>query len=165
SCSSMCAAAIRRTYRIEVARSLPFGHVTPKLPPPADRKRPVGGSFTFGGRKGRMSATRQRALDELVPLYLVELPIESEVPLIVEIGCGKGDATAAMAGDEKDHLVLACEVNDATIANLAALLDAGNVENVGLWVGDAFELLLALGPSRVSEVRAWFPDPWPKPRH
>jgi tRNA (guanine-N7-)-methyltransferase len=130
--------------------------------------RPVGGSYTFGGRQGRMSPTRQRAFDELVPRYLVDLPVDLALDadrIIVEIGCGKGDATAAMAATDVGSLVIACEANGAMIANLAALLDEADITNVRLWLGDAFDLLAALGPATVAEIRVWFPDPWPKPRH
>jgi len=85
--------------------------------------------------------------------------------VIVEIGCGKGDATAAMAASDADSLVIACEPNGAMIAHLALLLDDAGTTNVRLWVGDAFDLLGLLGPASVAEIRVWFPDPWPKPRH
>ena len=51
------------------------------------------------------------------------------------------------------------------MAHLAALLDAGDVTNVRLWIGDAFDLLALVGPQSIDEIRVWFPDPWPKPRH
>ena len=131
--------------------------------------RPVGGSYTFGGRQGRMSPTRQRAFDEVLPRYEFSLPSPGlpipDRPIIVEIGCGKGDATAAMAPGDGDALVIACEPNGAMLANLALLLDEGGITNVRLWLGDAFDLLGVLGPGTVSEIRVWFPDPWPKPRH
>jgi len=111
-----------------------------------------------------MSPTRQRAFDELVPRYAVNTPIACDQPFIVEIGCGAGEATAAMAPSDVGSLVIACEPNAAMIANLATLLDAEATANVRLWVGDAFDLLDLLGPGSVSELRVWFPDPWPKPR-
>lgn len=110
-----------------------------------------------------MSPTRQRAFDELVPRYAAEPPYPGR-RLVVEIGCGKGDATAAMAAGDSGSLVIASEPNAAMIAHLAALLDAAGTDNVRLWVGDAFDLLALLGPASVAEVRVWFPDPWPKPR-
>lgn len=125
----------------------------------------MGGTYTFGGRQGRMSPSRQRAFDVLVPRYLVTFPLPSTERLIVEIGCGKGEATAAMAPGELDATVIACEPNEATMAHLASLLDATEVANVRLWIGDAFDLLATLGPKSVDEIRVWFPDPWPKPRH
>ncbi|MEO6126001.1 MAG: tRNA (guanosine(46)-N7)-methyltransferase TrmB [Ilumatobacteraceae bacterium] len=135
------------------------------LPPrPYQGLRPIGGSYTFGGRQGRMSATRQRAFDEVVPRYAAEPPYAGR-RIIVEIGCGKGDATAAMAAGDAGSLVIACEPNGATIAHLAALLDEAGTDNVRLWVGDAFDLLALVGPASVAEIRVWFPDPWPKPRH
>lgn len=123
-----------------------------------------------------MSPTRQRAFDELLPRY--ELDLDDVVAhetagheagptrrLIVEIGCGKGDATAAMAAGDGDALVIACEPNGAMLASLAVLLDVEGITNVRLWLGDAFDLLGALGPGAITEIRVWFPDPWPKPRH
>jgi tRNA (guanine-N7-)-methyltransferase len=135
----------------------------PLLPRPYQGLRPIGGSYTFGGRQGRMSPTRRRAFDELVPRYAATPPFPGE-RLIVEIGCGKGDATAAMAAGDEPATVIACEPNSAMIAHLAVLLDAASVTNVRLWVGDAFDLLALLGRESVAEVRIWFPDPWPKPR-
>lgn len=111
-----------------------------------------------------MSATRQRAFDELVPRFAVPSPIPRDRPIIVEIGCGAGEATAAMAGGDAESLVIACEPNAAMVANLATLLDVDGITNVRLWVGDAFDLLGVLGPGSVAELRIWFPDPWPKPR-
>jgi tRNA (guanine-N7-)-methyltransferase len=117
-----------------------------------------------------MSPTRQRAFDDLVPRYALDVESwrradEGNRPLVVEIGCGKGDATAAMAPADGDALVVACEPNAAMISHLALLLDERGIDNVRLWLGDAFDLLARLGPGCAAEVRIWFPDPWPKPRH
>ena len=111
-----------------------------------------------------MSPTRRRAFDELVPRYTASPPFPGDRAIIVEIGCGAGEATAAMASGDAGSLVIACEPNGAMIANLATLLDADGITNVRLWVGDAFGLLGLLGPASVAELRIWFPDPWPKPR-
>lgn len=111
-----------------------------------------------------MSPTRQRAFDMVVPRFVAEPPYP-DGRVIVEIGCGKGDATAAMAAADGDSTVIACEPNGAMISHLALLLDAAGTTNVRLWVGDAFDLLGLLGAGSVTEIRVWFPDPWPKPRH
>jgi tRNA (guanine-N7-)-methyltransferase len=126
---------------------------------------PLGGQRTYGGRQGRMSATRQRAYDELLPKYAVELPAPDDRDLLVEIGCGRGDATAAMAPADAPALVIACEPNGAMLANLLLLIEGGGIENVRVFQGDALELLTRLGRGRVRELRVWFPDPWPKARH
>ncbi|MEO7397174.1 MAG: tRNA (guanine(46)-N(7))-methyltransferase TrmB [Ilumatobacteraceae bacterium] len=132
------------------------------------QRQPVGGSYTFGGRQGRMSPTRQRALDDIVPRYLVDpgslAAARGTRRITVEIGCGKGDATAAMASVEPEALVIACEPNRAMIASLAIAIDVNAIDNVRLWVGDAFDLLGRLDAGSVAEIRIWFPDPWPKMR-
>jgi tRNA (guanine-N7-)-methyltransferase len=112
-----------------------------------------------------MSATRRAALDTLVPRYAVQLPLDPGRHLVVEIGCGRGDATAAMAPGDAPALVIACEVNDAAVSHLAILLDRDGIDNVRIWVGDGLRLLDELGSGRVDELRTWFPDPWPKARH
>ncbi len=94
----------------------------------------------------------------------VALAVADDLGVVVEIGCGKGDATAAMAVDDR-ALVIACEPNQATCAHLAHLLTEAGIGNVRIWIGDVFELCKELPPGTVDEIRAWFPDPWPKPRH
>lgn len=109
-----------------------------------------------------MSPARLHALREFVPRYAVEVPYPGRLP-VVEIGCGRGDATAAMAIAEPVSPVIACDPNAAMIANLARLLVHDGIVNVRLWVGDAFDLFELLGKQSVGQVRVWFPDPWPKP--
>jgi tRNA (guanine-N7-)-methyltransferase len=136
-----------------------------------DRSGHRDGTTTYGGRTGRMGPMRQHALAETVPLLRVDVDSVRRAAaagerIIVEIGCGKGDATVAMAqSTDADGLVIACEVNVAMIAALAMAVEALSIENVRLWPGDAFALLSELDPGSLDEVRVWFPDPWPKIRH
>ena len=129
------------------------------------------GTTTYGGRTGRMGPMRQHALAETVPRLHAEVDAIRRTTadggrVIVEIGCGKGDATVAMAqSTDADALVVACEVNVAVIAALAMAVDAMAIDNVRLWDGDAFALLAEMDPGSIDEVRVWFPDPWPKIRH
>ncbi len=114
---------------------------------------------------------RQLALAEAVPRLCVDVDSVRRAAaagerVIVEIGCGKGDATVAMArSTDADALVIACEVNVAVIAALAMAVETLSIQNVRLWPGDAFALLAELDPGSLDEVRVWFPDPWPKIRH
>lgn len=89
-----------------------------------------------------------------------------EAPMIVEIGSGVGEATAALAATRPSYDVLALEVwRPGVAATLARLADAG-VENVrlcGIDAGWSLEYLVA--PGSLSEVWTFFPDPWPKTRH
>jgi len=89
-----------------------------------------------------------------------------EAPLIVEIGSGVGEATAALAATRPSYDVLAFEVWRPGVADtLWRLADAG-AENVRLCSVDAvwsLEHLLAEGS--ISELWTFFPDPWHKKKH
>lgn len=89
-----------------------------------------------------------------------------EAPLIVEIGCGVGEATAALAALRPAYDVLAFEVWRPGVAATLGLLGEQRVDNVRLSSIDAawaFEHRIA--PSALSEIWTFFPDPWPKTKH
>jgi tRNA (guanine-N7-)-methyltransferase len=89
-----------------------------------------------------------------------------DAPLVVEIGSGVGEATAALAAARPAYDVLAFEVWRPGIADtLWKLADAGadNVRLIGVDAVWSFEHLL--GPAAVRELWTFFPDPWPKQRH
>jgi len=87
-------------------------------------------------------------------------------PVVLEIGSGMGEATAAMAAADPDRGYLAVEVHTPGIANLLALIERHRLTNVRVVHGDAIELLSAgLAPASLDAVHAFFPDPWPKARH
>jgi tRNA (guanine-N7-)-methyltransferase len=87
-------------------------------------------------------------------------------PLVMEIGPGMGDATVAMATADPGRDVLAVEAHLPGVANLLKLIDEAAITNVRVGHGDALELVRrAIAPGALAEVRAFFPDPWPKVRH
>ncbi len=86
--------------------------------------------------------------------------------LIVEIGSGVGEATAALAAARPSYDVLAFEVwRPGIAATLARLADAG-AHNVRLCGVDAvWSVTHLLEPSSLAELWTFFPDPWHKTRH
>ncbi|MFA4081121.1 tRNA (guanosine(46)-N7)-methyltransferase TrmB [Mycobacteroides salmoniphilum] len=87
-------------------------------------------------------------------------------PLILEIGCGTGTSTAAMALEEPEFNVLAVEVYRKGLAQLLSAIDREGIENIRLIRGDALDVLEYLLPSAtLTAARVFFPDPWPKTRH
>jgi len=87
-------------------------------------------------------------------------------PLILEIGCGTGTSTLAMARDEPDIDVIAVEVYRRGLAQLLSGIDREGVSNIRLIRGDGVDVLEHLvGSSSLTGVRIFFPDPWPKSRH
>lgn len=91
---------------------------------------------------------------------------EDREGLIVEIGSGVGEATAALAAQRPSYDVLALEVwRPGVAATLGRLAEAG-AGNVRLCGVDAvWSLEHLLGPGSVTELWTFFPDPWHKKRH
>ena len=89
-----------------------------------------------------------------------------DAPLIVEIGSGVGEATAALAAARPAYDVLAVEVWRPGVADTLWKLEEAGAANVRLISVDAVWLLEHLvAPGALSELWTFFPDPWPKTRH
>jgi tRNA (guanine-N7-)-methyltransferase len=87
-------------------------------------------------------------------------------PLVVEIGCGNGASTLAMAQDEPDVDVIAVEIYRRGLAQLLCAIEREQVGNVRLIRGNGIDVLERLiAPGSLTGVRVFFPDPWPKARH
>ncbi|MBA2465270.1 MAG: tRNA (guanine-N7)-methyltransferase [Nocardioidaceae bacterium] len=89
-----------------------------------------------------------------------------EAPLIVEIGSGIGEATAALAAARPDHDILAFEVWRPGVAETFLELERAGVGNVRMISVDAvWSFAHLIRPGTVTELWTFFPDPWPKTRH
>lgn len=139
----------------------------------ADLSTPAVRSYKL--RRGRLTGTQADALTRLWPLLGVDVdgrPLDLPVlfgrtaPVVLEIGCGMGEATALLATDDPDRDVLAVEVHSPGLGNLLKLVEVQSLTNVRVAEGDAGVLLRTmLLPASLDEVRILFPDPWPKSRH
>ncbi len=87
-------------------------------------------------------------------------------PLIVEIGSGVGEATAALAATRAAYNILALEVWRPGIADTLARLDSAGAGNVRLCGVDAvWSIEHLIAAASLSELWTFFPDPWHKHRH
>ncbi len=89
-----------------------------------------------------------------------------QAPLIIEIGCGVGEATAALAAARPDCNILALEVWSPGIADsMWRVADAG-AENVRFHSMDASWFLEHLiAEDSLAGLWTFFPDPWHKKKH
>ena len=122
----------------------------------------------------RVTTGQADALERLLPRFGVDpgRPFDAQAvfdrvaPLVLEIGSGMGEATAAMAAADPARDVLAVEVHTPGLGNLLRLLEAAGLRNVRVLEADAREVLADLLPEHaLDELRIFFPDPWPKARH
>jgi tRNA (guanine-N7-)-methyltransferase len=130
---------------------------------------------TFKRRAGRVTSTQGAALERLwsrlgLPVDGVPLDLPAvfgrDAPVVLEIGFGMGEATAAMAAAEPERDVLAVDVHTPGHGNLLKLVEAQGLANVRQMSGDARVVLAdMLAPASLAAVRVFFPDPWPKARH
>lgn len=87
-------------------------------------------------------------------------------PLVVEIGCGVGEATGVLAAARPEVDVLALEVWLPGVAASLAEVAAAGAENVRFCSIDAvWSLQNLVAPGGLEELWTFFPDPWPKARH
>jgi tRNA (guanine-N7-)-methyltransferase len=122
-----------------------------------------------------MGERHRDALARLWPVYGVPVAGEGldpsalfgrDVPLILEIGSGMGEATADMAAADPDRGYLAVDVHTPGVANLLATIEERRLTNLRVALGDALDLVRErLAPDSLDAVHVFFPDPWPKARH
>ncbi|GGM04418.1 tRNA (guanosine(46)-N7)-methyltransferase TrmB [Micromonospora yangpuensis] len=124
-----------------------------------------------------MTGRQLDAMDQLWPVFGLTVPEPAgspldladlfgrRAPVVLEIGSGMGDATAAMAADDPSRDYLAVEVHTPGIANLLDLVRRHGLGNVRIVEGDALELVRGLPVDALDAVHVFFPDPWPKTRH
>ncbi len=128
---------------------------------------------TFKARR-RVTPGQAEALERLLPAYGVQLsrPFSARevfgraAPLVLEIGSGMGEATAAMAAADPSRDLLAVEVHTPGVGALLRRVESEGLRNVRVAEADALDVLRdLLAPGSLDEVRVFFPDPWPKSRH
>jgi tRNA (guanine-N7-)-methyltransferase len=87
-------------------------------------------------------------------------------PVVLEIGSGMGESTAAMAAAAPGLDHLAVEVYQPGLARLLMRVRELGLTNVRLLRGDAVRVLREhLEPDSLAGIRVYFPDPWPKRKH
>ena len=133
------------------------------------------GVRSFVLRQGRMSPAQQRALDTLLPK--LGIPYRAEVldfarcfgraaPVVLEIGFGMGDTTAAIARARPETDFVGIEVHSPGVGALLRRLDADGTTNVRVIQHDAVEVVRdMIAPESLAGIHVFFPDPWPKKRH
>ena len=137
-----------------------------------EHKRPI---RSFVRRAGRMTASQQRALDQLWPVFGIEYskqPLQLDevfgrsAPRVLEIGFGNGDSLVQLAAADPATDFVGIEVHDPGIGHCMIAARASDVTNLRLIAYDAIEVLQdQIAPLSLSRLNLYFPDPWPKSRH
>jgi len=141
---------------------------------------------TYHPRRSTLSAEREDSLRDVFPAFgfsvhddeLGPMPRTADgaldtvalfgrsAPVVLEIGSGMGEATAAMAAADPDRDYLAVEAHVPGVAGLLKLVGRGGLTNVRVGHGDALDLVRQMIPTdSLDAIHIFFPDPWPKARH
>ncbi len=141
---------------------------------------------TFHPRRAALGREREDALERLWPRFGFSVHDDDhgpmprtpdgmldvralfgrDAPVVLEIGSGMGETTAAMAAADPGRDYLATEAHLPGVANLLGLIEELGLTNVRVGHGDALDLVRrALPEGSLDAVHVFFPDPWPKARH
>jgi len=126
-------------------------------------------------RQGRMSPAQQRALVALLPRFglpYAPTPLDLDrvfgrrAPRVLEIGCGMGETTAAIAAARPGEDFIGIEVHAPGVGSLLKRIADLGLGNVRVIQHDAVEVIATMiGPATLAGIHVFFPDPWPKKRH
>ncbi len=130
---------------------------------------------TYVMRIGRMTAAQERQYKDLSPAWCI--PFENKKlnfvdifgntnPIILEIGFGMGDATAALAQANPDINYIGVEVHKPGVGKLLGEIKKRELKNLYIIEYDALDVLeCMIGDNSLNGIHIFFPDPWPKKRH
>jgi tRNA (guanine-N7-)-methyltransferase len=134
--------------------------------------------LTYSRRGARFTPSRQVAWDAYgerywIPDEVVDDPgfrlsdwFGREAPLVIEIGPGIGEATAALAATRPGTNVLAIEVWRPGVADIVGRVGEAGLDNVRVLGVDAvWSMENLVAPDELAGLWTFFPDPWPKKKH
>ncbi|MDQ2917575.1 MAG: tRNA (guanosine(46)-N7)-methyltransferase TrmB, partial [Pseudomonadota bacterium] len=121
-----------------------------------------------------MSPAQQRACDEFYPRYGVaaSAPLDFRTlfgnasPVVLEIGFGMGETTAAIAAAHPHVNFLGVEMHWPGVGALLRRIESQRLANVRVLRHDAVDVVERMIPlASLAGIHVYFPDPWPKKRH
>ncbi len=126
-------------------------------------------------RQGRVTPAQERAYAELHPRFGLgysPAPLDAaavfgrRAPLVLEIGSGMGETTAAIALANPENDYVAVEVHLPGVGALLKRIEADGIANLRVIRHDALEVLEHMvADGALAAIHLFFPDPWPKKRH
>ncbi len=137
-------------------------------------EHPHGPIRSYVLRQGRVSNAQRRAHDTLLPrlgIPYADAPLDlaamfaRNAPHILEIGCGMGETTVAIAAAHPQQDYIGIEVHTPGVGSLLKQIDELNLSNVRVIQHDAVAVLEnMIAPASLDGMLIYFPDPWPKKR-
>lgn len=130
---------------------------------------------SFVLRQGRVSVAQQRFYEAEMPKWgipytkkLLDFPdaFGRSTPTIMEIGCGMGETTAAIAAAHPQNSYIGIEVHTPGVGALLKEIATRELTNLRVIQHDAVEVVQDMIPEQsLAGIHVFFPDPWHKKRH
>jgi len=106
----------------------------------------------------------QWGLDQNGPL-LDWSELFGDLPVVLDIGFGRGEGTIEMARADPKTAIVGIEVHTPGVVAVLDAIEKDPLPHVRVVHGDVLRFLTRIAPGSLHGVRIFFPDPWPKKRH
>ena len=113
---------------------------------------------------GRITASQKANLNDL-DLYKTKIKDLENKNVVLDIGFGNGEYTAAYANAFQEKHLIATEVYLSGIGSLIGLINKYKISNVSIFDDDVRLLMDQMPKEFLDSVNILFPDPWQKAKH
>ena len=115
-------------------------------------------------RLGRITAAQKANLNDL-DLYKTKIKDLKNKNVVLDIGFGNGEYTAAYANAFQEKHLIATEVYLSGIGSLIGLINKYKISNISIFDEDVRLLMDQMPKDFLDSVNILFPDPWQKAKH
>ncbi len=119
---------------------------------------------SFVKRLGRITAAQKANLNDL-DLYKTMIKDLKNKNVVLDIGFGNGEYTAAYANAFQEKHLIATEVYLSGIGSLIGLINKYKISNISIFDEDVRLLMDQMPQNFLDSVNILFPDPWQKAKH
>ena len=113
---------------------------------------------------GRITAAQKANLNDL-ELYKTKIKDLKNKNVVLDIGFGNGEYTAAYANAFQEKHLIATEVYLSGIGSLIGLINKYKISNISIFDEDVRLLMDQMPKEFLDSVNILFPDPWQKAKH
>ena len=115
-------------------------------------------------RLGRITSAQKANLNDL-DFYKTKIKDLKNKNVVLDIGFGNGEYTAAYANAFQEKHLIATEVYLSGIGSLIGLINKYKISNISIFDEDVRLLMDQMPKEFLDSVNILFPDPWQKAKH
>ena len=115
-------------------------------------------------RLGRITSAQKSNLNDL-DFYKTKIKDLKNKNVVLDIGFGNGEYTAAYANAFQEKHIIATEVYLSGIGSLIGLINKYKISNISIFDEDVRLLMDEMPKEFLDSVNILFPDPWQKAKH